>query len=103
MRAAGGVTIGVVEPPGIRALLIVSLAATVCTVAIVFVAGNHALDVQIAGAVGGSILLVGSVALMTRSWPRRAHSPREDLLFSLAFFAGSVGVFVLLASIGIFH
>lgn len=83
--------------------LAILLATALCAGAIVFVAANHALDVQIAVAVIGSALLVASVATMTRTWPKRRESLSSSLLWSLGFFLGSVAVFVLLLGVGLFH
>lgn len=69
----------------------------------VAVAFNHALAVQVLGAAAGAMLLTGGFGLAYFGWPRRRSSELHRLAVASGFLACCVGVFLMIAGIGLYH
>lgn len=67
------------------------------------VARDHALEIQVVGAVAGATLAIGGSALTAWAWPDRRRSELCRLLASLGFLVACVGALAMGAGIGILH
>lgn len=74
-----------------------------CALVIVAVVANHALAIQVVAAAAGAVMITGGVALASSSWPHRRMSELRNLLVGLGFFLSCIGVFVMLAGVGLYH
>jgi hypothetical protein len=74
-----------------------------CAAIVAAVAANHAVTIQVAGAVAGATLTTGGVALMAASWPHRRKSEVRNLLVGFGFFLACIGGFTMAAGAGLYH
>ncbi|KAB2858992.1 MAG: hypothetical protein KJ006_04245 [Thermoleophilia bacterium] len=71
--------------------------------AIINVAVDHVLDVQVVVVCVGGLLLVVGAAVIVRGWQSRATSEWRGLVVAAGFFSACVGVFVTAIGSGLFH
>lgn len=74
-----------------------------CAAVVASVAANHAVAIQVVGAIVGAALTTGGVALVTASWSRRRASEIRNLLVGFGFFLACIGGFTMAAGIGLYH
>lgn len=85
-----------------RQALVVAVGAG-CAAVVAFVVANHALAIQVAGAIAGAALTTGGVGLMAGSWSDRHASEVRSLLVGFGFFLACIGGFAMLAGVGLYH
>jgi hypothetical protein len=82
---------------------LVAAAGAGCAAVILFVAANHAIPLQVVGAIGGAVLTTGGVALMSSSWRHRHVSELRRFVVAYGFFLTCLGGFFMVAGVGFFH
>lgn len=85
-----------------RAALVVAVGAA-CAVAVAAVEANHAVSIQVVGAVAGAVLTTAGVALAAFSWRRQSASELRSVLFAFGFVLTCIGGFAILAGAGLYH
>ena len=85
-----------------RRALVVAVGAG-CAAVVAAVAANHAVAIQVAGAVAGGVLTTGGIALIAGSWAHRRASEVRNFLVGFGFFLASIGGFVMAAGAGLYH
>jgi hypothetical protein len=85
-----------------RIALVVGVGAA-CAAGVAAVAANHAVAIQVLGAIAGAILTTGGIALIAVSWPHRRASDTRSLLVAFGFFLACIGGFTMAAGAGLYH